>query len=281
MIRISLKTLIWLLVVTEVNVQSVESSGDDESLVTTIPPEENPNGNRQPGKVVGKNITRQGSQEKSLVNLVLVDLLCQQLVRQSEACLENKVRLDNWVARETTSPIPLLPSPTPMMVPQPPVTNHSSLPLPNIGLREKWKSFFRTVAKVIPLIGTVKDTGFEKLKTFLQTTPIAVSDLLTSLGLSSASRLQELNNIASRLKVKIDAVVGKIETVETSLIVSTTVSLILFMIGAALWIGNNFAAWRRSREERRNFRRDRRASRMLLSLQRARYNQAQQQVVVV
>ena len=266
---------------TKANVQSVESSGDDESLVTTMPPEENPNGNRQPGKVVGKNITRQGSQEKSLVNLVLVDLLCQQLVRQSEACLENKVRLDNWVARETTSPIPLLPSPTPMMVPQPPVTNHSSLHLPNIGLREKWKSFFRTVAKVIPLIGTLKDTGFEKLKTFLQTTPIAVSDLLTSLGLSSASRLQELNNIASRLKVKIDAVVGKIETVETSLIVSTTVSLILFMIGAALWIGNNFAAWRRSREERRNFRRDRRASRMLLSLQRARYNQAQQQVVVV
>ena len=281
MFRISLKTLIWLLVVTEANVQSVESSGDDESLVTTIPPEENSNGNRQPGKVVGKNITRQGSQEKSLVNLVIVDLLCQQLVRQSEACLENKVRLDNWVARETTSPIPLLSSPTPMLVPQPPVTNHFSLPLPNIGLREKWKSFFRTVAKVIPLIGTVKDTGFEKLKTFLQTTPIAVSDLLTSLGLSSASRLQELNNIASRLKVKIDAVVGKIETVETSLIVSTTVSLILFMIGAALWIGNNFAAWRRSREERRNFRRDQRASRMLLSLQRARYNQAQQQVVVV
>ena len=281
MIGISLNVVLWFFIVTRTSAQTTEASGAGESTSTSIPAEEGLAGNSQPES--SQNFTSQKGQGKSLANLVVVDLLCQQLPVQSRACLVNKAQLDSWVARETTSSPSPSSSSTPIMAPPASVTNHSSLglTLPNIGLKEKWRSFFRTLAKVIPLIGTVKDTGFEKLKSFLQTTPIAVSDLLTSLGLSSASRLQEINNIASRLKIKIDTVVEKMETVEMSFIVSTAVSLILFMIGAALWIANNFAAWRRGREERRNLRRDRRASRMLLGLQRARYSQAQQQVVVV
>ena len=278
MIRISLNVLIWFIVI-RTNAQTTEASGAGEPMSTSIPAEEGLAGDSQTES--SQNSTSQQGQGKSLANLVVVDLLCQQLPVQSKACLVNKAQLDSWVARETASSPSPSSSSTPTMAPSASVTNHSSLHLPNIGLKEKWRSFFRTLARIIPLIGTAKSTGFEKLKSFLETTPIAVSDLLTSLGLSSASRLQEINNIASRLKIKIDTVVEKMETVEMSFIVSTAVSLILFMIGAALWIANNFAAWRRGREERRNLRRDRRASRMLLGLQRARYSQAQQQVVVV
>ena len=47
------------------------------------------------------------------------------------------------------------------------------------------------------------------------------------------------------------------------------------------WIINNGAEWRRKRNERREMKRSRRASRMLQGLQRARYQQQQQEVMLV
>ena len=80
---------------------------------------------------------------------------------------------------------------------------------------------------------------------------------------------------------QLDQISENVATTKDRLVASIVIVVIMFVIASLCWIINNGAEWRRKRSERREMKRSRRASRMLQGLQRARYQQQQQEVMLV
>ena len=282
---ISFKIALWLSLLALVSPQinsttspsETESSGMDSEI----------------GNLTGSGENRTGEEvfsasgRRALSDLVLVDTLCQQLTVLSEACHENKRRLDRWVSGErlkssgSTQPPPALSSPTPLVVPSSKLGLTSTI-LNSLQKRGKWLNFFNIFSKVAPLLAKIRkgQVGLDGLRIFLQSGSITDHDFLSTLGLSTIKTLHSLSNLTINMEAKLDQVSVRVASMEKGCLWSVIVTVCLFVFGSVCWIVSNVAEWRRRRQVNRELRRSRRASRMLEGLQRARYQQQQQQVLL-
>ena len=264
-----------------------EGSGNSDSGNQGIP--ESGNSENQTMQPKATNGGLSPSERKFLANLVLVDSLCQQLPVLSPACQTNRDRLNGWIRQESSSqPHPVSTTQdsstaTPSLEPQSNGVSFTTAWLDSLAGSGRWLKLFSIVSKISPLLAKIREgkSGLDNLKIFLQSRSVKDSEFLATIGLSSLRNLHQLGNATKLMVSQLDQISENVATTKDRLVASIVVVVIMFVIASLCWIINNGAEWRRKRNERREMKRSRRASRMLQGLQRARYQQQQQEVMLV
>ena len=274
-----------------------EGSGNSDPGNPGIP--ESGNSENQTMQPKATNGGLSPSERKFLANLVLVDSLCQQLPVLSPACQKNRDRLNGWIRQEASSPgwigqeSASQPHPvsttrdsstaTPSLEHQPNGVSFTTAWLDSLTGSGRWQKLFGIISKISPLLAKIREgkSGFDNLKVFLQSRSVKDAEFLATIGLSSLRNLHQLGNATQLMASQLDQISENVATTKDRLVASIVIVVIMFVIASLCWIINNGAEWRRKRNERREMKRSRRASRMLQGLQRARYQQQQQEVMLV
>ena len=267
----------------------MEGSGDSDSGNPDVGLPESGNSDNQTSQPNAANRGFSPSERKFLANLVLVDSLCQQLPVLSPACQINRDRLDGWIRKESSSQLDPVsttqgsPAATPRLGIQSNGVSITNAWLGSLTGGEKWIKLFGITSKLFPLLAKIREgkTGLDNLKSFLQSRSVKDSEFLTTLGLSSLRNLHRLGNATKLIISQLDQISENVTSTEEKLVVSMVVVVMMFVLASLCWAINNGAEWKRKRDERREMKRSRRASRMLQGLQRARYQQQQQEVMLV
>ena len=288
---ISLKLYLWLFYVSQFTCQEnldKEGSGSSDSGTPVVELVQSGDSDNQTSQTNTANRGLSPSERKFLANLAIVDSLCQQLPVLSPACQINRDRLNEWIRRESSSqldPAPTTqgsPTATPRLGIQPNGVSITKAWLDSLTGSGKWIQLFSITSKLFPLLAKIREgkVGLDNLKTFLQSHSVKNSDFLTTLGLSSLRNLHRLGNATKLITSQLDQISENVTSTEEKLVVSMVLVALMFVIASLCCIINNGAKWKRKRDERREVKRSRRASRMLQGLQRARYQQQQQEVML-
>ena len=274
-----------------------EGSGNSDSGSQGIPESGNSENQTMQPKTTNGGLSP--SERKFLANLVLVDSLCQQLPVLSPACQKNRDRLNGWIRQESSSPgwigqegssqtHPVSTTrdsstATPSLEQQSNGVSFTTAWLDSLTGSGRWQQLFGIVSKISPLLAKIREgkSGIDNLKIFLQSRSVKDAVFLATIGLSSLRNLHQLGNATKLMVSQLDQISENVATTKDRLVASIVIVVIMFVIASLCWIINNGAEWRRKRSERREMKRSRRASRMLQGLQRARYQQQQQEVMLV